>query len=791
MAPADVPVDGGTPEAPAVGLTAEEARRRLAEVGPNEVLEPPPHPVLRFLRHFWGVTPLMLEATIVLEVVIGRALVAYLITGLLVFNAVLGFSKESRAARAIEALKHRLSIMARVRRDGTWTSIVARELVPGDIMRLRAGDIVPADARLIDGSIEVDQSALTGESAMVRLVAGSSVLSGTTVRRGECTNLVTATGERTQYGRTVELISIAHPRLHLEEYTASVAKWLLLAVGILLAVSVAVAIVEGIDPAAVVSLAVILLVTAIPVALPTMFILSVAFGSLQLAGMGAIITRLAAVDDAAMMDVLCVDKTGTITTDRLGVSRVVPAPGRTEKDVLLHASLASEAANKDPIDLAILARAEQVGVNAAGFGRDSFEPFDPATRMTRATVTKDGQQVLVVKGAVKTVLAMCDASEPAVGSLASAADGLAEEGDRVIAVASSSSGAMKPMGLVALRDALRENSADLVKELSSLGVSVKMLTGDSLPVAKKVGRAIGLEGRSMTMADFKAGSSGQVKDIDVLAETLPTDKYDVVKALQGEGHIVGMTGDGVNDAPALKQAEVGIAVKDATDAARGAASAVLTAEGLEGIVELVRVGRETYERVMTWVLNKVVKTSNIVVFVVLAFLLTRSFVVATLQMVLLLILTDYVTLSIATDRVRARVRPERMAVAGTVRLGVIYGAIMVVESMLLFLLGRDLLGTGPRLQTFIFVWLVLSNYLTVLSVRERGHFWASRPSEPLILAVVIGALIALLLSTYGLLGLAPVPPWAFGLVLLYAVAMVLLVNDAIKVAMARSWIVPG
>ncbi len=781
---------------PEKGLTRAEVERRVREFGYNEVPEKKESAVLRFLRKFWGLTPWMLELTAILTWALGNPLDTYIVLGLLVLNGILGFYQENRASQAIAFLRQRLQVNARVLRDGTWTAVPARELVPGDVVRLRAGDFVPADVAIRAGNLEVDQSALTGESLTVEKGPESTVVSGSTITHGEATGIVAATGTRTFYGRTVELVQIAKPKLHMEEVISKVVQWLLVMVGVLLAMGLAVTVLRGLNLFQILPLAVVLLVSAIPVALPTMFAISMALGSLELAQKGVLITRLSAGEDAATMDVLCADKTGTITMNQLRVTEVVPLNGFSLDDVLRYGSLASQEANRDPIDLAFLAAAQEHRIPLEGWAQRAFVPFDPSTRRTAAAIERDGEKRYVLKGAIKAVLGPTASKEDVV-RIVKEVERLSAKGYRSIAVAVGPAlDRVTPVGIVALADPPRPDSAHHLKEFRDLGISVKMLTGDALPIALETAAEVGLPQDISRIADVKASlKSGEglesVERASGFAEIYPEDKYLVVKGLQDGRHIVGMTGDGVNDAPALGQAEVGIAVSNATDVAKKSASVVLTQEGLSGIVDLVKTGRMIYQRIVTWILNKIAKTFQIVVFVVLAFLLAGVYVVDVFSMILFLFVTDFVTLSLSTDTVRYSQTPDTWNVTGLVKVGVSLGVLIVAESLVLLFIalhGFDMGSNVGAVHTFFFDYLVFLGVLNVLILRERRHFWESRPSRPLLGFVLGDIAFVALISLTGFFELPALPPIEVGIVLAYAAATCFGVNDVIKVWLVRQFV---
>ncbi len=741
----------------------------------------------------------MLEVTMVLTWFLGKHVEFYLILGLLLFNAMLGFIQEERANAALELLKQKLSINARVKRDREWVMIPAGELVPGDVIRLRAGDFVPADVAIANGSVEVDQSSLTGESLTIEKAAKDVVLAGTTIRRGEVTGLVAATGAKTYLGRTVELVQLSKPKLHMEEVTSKVVRWLLIMVCSLLAIGLALAALKHMSVVEILPLAAILLVSAIPVALPTLFAITMALGSSELARKKVLITRLSATEDAATMDTLCVDKTGTLTLNKLSIVDAIAVNEFSKEDVVLYGALASQEANQDPIDVAFLTAGKERQVSLDGYLQKRFVPFDASTRKTEAQVRKDGQEFSVFKGAVNTIAPLCRRGDTDLTTIQASLDDLSAKGYKTIAVAKGGTGGeIRLVGVVALYDKPRPDSPKLISKLKTLGVSVKMLTGDALPIAKEIADQVGLGRNIDTIADLKQATGEEAlriaEESDGFAEVYPEDKHMVVRNLQDRRHVVGMTGDGVNDAPALKQAEVGIATSNAADVAKKAASVVLTSEGLEGIVELVMVGRRIYQRIITWILNKIVKTFLIVVFVVFGFVLTGEYVVSIFSMVLFLFLTDFVTLSIATDNVRHSPKPDNWNIGGLAMVAVFLGIMMVAEAMLLLYFGYFRFGLRDhinQLYTIVFAFLVFSATFNILVVRERGHFWDSAPSTLLALSIAGDILAVFLISSFGVHELAPVRLWATLAILAYSAACCLLLNDSVKVILVkRFWTRP-
>ncbi len=752
--------------------------------------------MLGFAKKFWGLTAWMLELTVAVSILLGKYLEFYIITALLVFNALLGTVQEAQASSAVRALRSKLKVNARVLRDGGWLRIPARELVPGDVVRLRAGDFIPADLKLMSGQLEIDQSSLTGESLPVSKEAGEVLYSGSIVKTGEASAVVLSTGVSTYYGKTAELVRAARPSFHLEGVTSSVVKWLLVMVGTLLAATLIVSMVRGTNVLDMLPLVLVLLVSAIPVALPTMFVISMALGSVELARKGVLITRLSAVEDAATMDTLCVDKTGTITMNSLEITRILPMAGFDEDDVVALGALASNEADQDPIDIAFLRSAKAHHSAFSGLPQKEFVPFNPTMKRTEAVALKDGRRIRVMKGAVRVLAEFCRLDQDEMRGVEQNMDEFAKSGYRTLAVAVVDEGGLPRFsGLVALWDPPRPDSAQLVKSLRDLGVSVKMLTGDAVPVAQEMLKQVGLGPNIVRASELKKlVEEGPEKAAEIAeksdgyAEVYPEDKYVIVKQLQSKGHVIGMTGDGVNDAPALRQAEVGIAVSNATDVAKGAASAVLTDEGLSNILNLPSMGRMIYQRVVIWIVNKIVKTFEVVVFASLAFIFTGLAVVGAFQIVLLLLMNDFVTISLSTDNVRWSRKPDTWKISKLVKVAIMLGVLTIAEHFALLYAGLRYLDLGSdiaKLNTFAFGMLFYSAMFMIFLVRERGHFWRSVPSRTLLTAVVADIVLVMFITTLGIPGLAPIPIRYTLYMIVYYMFFVLVVDDAIKTLLVK------
>ncbi|MBM4429360.1 MAG: plasma-membrane proton-efflux P-type ATPase [Chloroflexi bacterium] len=778
------------------GLSESQVQSRREEYGSNEVPERRNNPLWMFARKFWGLSAWMLELIMLLSWVLRKYSDVYVVGALLLVNAILSFVQEQRASSSVAMLRRRLELEARVLRDSQWLIVPASELVPGDVVRLRSGDFVPADIRVLSGHLAVDQSALTGESLDVEKPTGELLYSGATVRHGEATGGVVATGIHTYFGRAVQLVQIARPRLHVEELISDVVRWLFVVVGLLSGLALGFSIYRGFNLLEILPLLLVVLLSAIPVALPAMFTVTTALGALDLARKGVLVTRLSASEDAATMDVLCVDKTGTITRNELSIYHIVPLSGFSEDEVVLYGALASNEANRDPLDLAFLAAAREKNLLDGSWVQTRFVPFDPLTRRTEAVVEGHGHTFRVVKGAVSAIAEICVLQPMQAAALEEHIYYLAQSGCRSLAVARISEQQTELVGLVSLHDRPRPDSRQLIDSLRKLGVSVKMLTGDAVSTAQQVAESVGLQGSIIRIADLAAllerepARAADLADKSAgFAEVYPEDKYAIVKSLQEAGHIVGMTGDGINDAPALRQTEVGIAVHSATDVAKSAASVILTAEGLSGIVDLVKNGRQVHQRIRVWIINKISRTILKSTFVVLAFLATGQYVISAFAMLLMVFINDFVKVSLATDTVRWSPQPERWDVPELVKAAALLGALMVVEAFVILSMGLRYFGLQQNtaaLHTFSFEILFFFAMFSILVVRERDHFWSSRPSLVLGLAIVADLLVGItLVSLGGLPSLHALPPAQTGFVLVSVAFCSLVVNDLIKVWLTK------
>jgi H+-transporting ATPase len=755
------------------GLSSVEAQRRLVQFGPNATPDAAVHPLRQILSKFIAPVPCLLEAAIVLQLFLHEYIEASIIAALLVFNAALGLIHEGRAQATLAALKSRLALSASVRRDGTWINIPAANLVPGDVVKLSLGSVVAADVRLIEGAVLLDQSMITGESLPIEAGAGFATYAGTSIRRGEAVAEVIATGTRTTFGKTAELVRTAHVVSSQQKAIFRVVRNLAGVNGIIAAGMIGYAFVIGLPIAEFVPLILIAVLATIPVALPATFTLATALGAQALAKNGVLPTRLSAVDEAASMDVLCSDKTGTLTRNELAVTAVQAMGGFDEAQVLSLAAVASSDGGQDPVDHAVRAAAARASIDVPTPVR--LVPFDPATKMSEARLLDaDGASRRVVKGAFAVIAAMCTDAGPA-----ETAAELERKGYRVLGVATGTNGTMQLAGVLALSDPPRPEAAECVAALSRLGVKVIMVTGDSPVTASVVAGTVGITGA--VHPPGKIGDDERADAFAVFAGVLPEDKFRLVKSLQQAGHTVGMCGDGANDAPALRQAQIGIAVSTATDVAKSAAGIVLTEPGLTGIVTSVREGRITFQRILTYTLRSVVHKVRQVLFLSIGLVITGHPILTPMLVVLSMITGDFLAMSATTDNVEPSPLPNTWRIGSLTIAGVILGICDLAFCVSVLAIGQYRLGLSvARLQTLALVILTFSSQAIFYVVRERRRIWSSRPSLIVILSSVADVLIIPTLAGFGIL-MAPLPLWLIVTIFIACIGLAF-VLDAVKAA---------
>ncbi len=781
-------------ECSADGLSQAEAERRLARYGPNEIAETKTNPFLKFLTYLWGPIPWMIEIAVLLSGAAGHWADFFIILVLLVANAVVGFWEERQAGNAIDALKANLAIKARVRRDGNWITPAARELVPGDVIRVRLGDIVPADARLLDGDpLEVDQSALTGESLPATRQPGEAVFSGSIIRQGEINALVYATGAATYFGKTTELVQQARTVSHFQRAVLKIGNYLIILAAALVAVIITVAVVRGDPILTTVQFALVLTVAAIPVAMPTVLSVTMAVGARQLAGKQAIVSRLAAIEELAGVDVLCADKTGTLTQNSLTLGDPFPVNGVTVDQVILCGALASRADNDDPIDLAVLAGLPDDQALQAYQVRH-FDPFDAVHKRTEAAVTDThGAAFNVTKGAPQVILALAGNATGVTPAVNQAVNDFAARGFRSLGVArSDGDGDWQFLGVLPLFDPPRHDAAATIATAHQMGVTIKMVTGDTLAIAQETATKLGMGSDILdatTLGNVKdhetAAAAAAIDEADGFAQVFPEHKFHIVDVLQQRGHIVGMTGDGVNDAPALKKADCGIAVSGATDAARAAADIVLTTPGLSVIIDAIKESRKIFQRMTSYAIYRIAETLRVLLFITLAILIFDFYPLTPVMIVILALLNDGAILSIAYDNVHYNQQPEAWNMRVVLGIATVLGVIGVVSAFGLFYLGERVFDLDrDHIQTLMYLKLSVAGHLTIFLTRTRGPFWSTpRPARAVLIAVFGTQTLATLIAVYGVF-MTPLG-WGWALFVWgYALAWFLL-NDRVKLLAYR------
>jgi H+-transporting ATPase len=770
------------------GLSESEAQKRLIKFGPNEIEEKKTNSLLKFLSYFWGPIPWMIEGAVILSGVVKHWPDFFIILILLISNAAVGFWEELQAGNVISALKAKLAIKARVKRDGRWITPASRELVPGDVIRIRLGDIVPADARLLEGdSIEVDQSALTGESLPVKRNSGEPVFSGSIIRRGEIEAFVYATGSKTFFGKTAQLVQEVHNISHFQRAVLKIGNYLIMLAVILVVIIIAVAIFRGDPILTTLQFALVLTVAAIPVAMPTVLSVTMAVGARQLARKKAIVSKLVAIEELAGVDMLCADKTGTLTQNKLTLGEPYRVDEVSADDVIICAALASRAENNDTIDLAVIGGLKNKN-DLNEYVVLHFQPFDPVHKRTEATVKgADKKEFKVTKGAPQVILDLAVNSEQEKSIINNAVNDFAVRGFRSLGVArTDAGGSWKFLGVLPLFDPPREDAKETISTALSMGVKIKMVTGDALAIAKETARKLGMGANILD-----AGSLGNVKqneteemslsieNADGYAQVFPEHKFHIVDIMQKRGHIVGMTGDGVNDAPALKKSDCGIAVSSATDAARAAADIVLTTPGLSVIIDAIKESRRIFQRMNSYAIYRITETLRVLLFMTLSILVFNFYPVTAVMIVMLALLNDGAILSIAFDSVHYKNKPEAWNMRLVLGISTVLGVIGVVSAFGLFYLGERVFHFDrAHIQTLMYLKLSVAGHLTIFLTRTHGPFWSMRPAKVLWIAVLGTQIIATLIAVYGIL-MTPIG-WGWALFVWGYALVWFLFNDRLK-----------
>jgi H+-transporting ATPase len=739
------------------GLSEGEAQRRLAQYGENALVEHHISALERLARFFWGPIPWMIEVAAVLSAVLQHWDDLVIILLMLFINAGVGFWQEFKADNAIALLKQRLAQKARVKRDGAWKDIEARLLVPGDLILIKLGNVVPADAKLVGaGYLSVDQSALTGESLPVDKKAGDDAYSGSIAKQGEMEAVVAATGMKTYFGKTAGLVQQAGTVSHFQRAVLRIGNFLILTTAGLIAIIVIAGLFRHNPLLELLQFALILAVASIPVALPAVLSVTMAVGAERLARMRAIVSRLVSIEEMAGMNTLCSDKTGTLTKNELTLGDPQPASGVARDDLLLAAALASRRDAPDAIDAAILAGSPK-GQNLSTYVVKAFHPFDPVAKCAEAEVEHDRKRFKAVKGAPQVIVELCAPSPDERAATAKTVEEDAAKGYRTLGVArTDDSGKWRFLGLLPLFDPPRDDCKATIKTARAMGVDIKMVTGDHEAIAKEIAGQLDL-GQNIVVADAVFGADAltnklsKILSADGFARVFPEHKFEIVKALQGAGRIVGMTGDGVNDAPALKQADVGISVSGATDAARAAAALVLTAPGLSVITRAIEEARQIFERMTGYATYRITETTRLLLFMTASILVFDFYPVTAIMVVLLALLNDLPIMMIAYDNAPVALRPVRWDMARVLTISSVLGIFGVFSSFGIFWLVRNYLGlAAPIVQSLVFLKLLVAGHMTIYLTRNKGPIWERPwPNWKLIVPCEATQVVGTLFVVYG------------------------------------------
>ncbi|MBE5729148.1 plasma-membrane proton-efflux P-type ATPase [Candidatus Parvarchaeota archaeon] len=764
------------------GLSEDEAKKRLEQYGLNEIQTKKQNVLIKFLSKFIGTIPLMLYIIIAISIVLNKYIDAYIVIGLLIFNGITSFLEEYKADNTLELLKNKLSVLVKVERGGEWKTVQSKFIVPGDIIRIRLGDIAPADCKIIESDyLSVDQSMLTGESLPVDKKTNELVFSSSVVREGEATGVVISTGKNTAFGKTAELVKIAKTRTHLEASIFRILEYLLVLDVALIAAIFIGSYFFGIQLLLVVPFSLLILLTSVPVALPAAFTVAMAYGTERLSSKNILVTKLEAIEEASTMTVICLDKTGTITKNQLSISDPIQYGKFSNVDVFRYAALASRVEDNDQIDLAIIHGAQERKIDLKDYTVKTFRPFDPSTKTSSAVVSFNGNEITVLKGFPESVMETCKLSSNDKNKINSSIDEMASKGYRTIAVAYKDGSKWNFVGVIPMNDKPREDSKKLIDELRSLDLNVKMLTGDNENTAKAIAKEVDIGDNILDVSALNGKSEKEIAEIitraDGFAGVYPKDKYTIVKALQDNGFHVGMTGDGVNDAPALKQAEVGIAVSNATDVAKSAADIVLTSEGIEPIVNAIKESRSIFERMITYTLKKVSRVLQTSIFLSIFFLILRFLPMRSIQLILALFLSDIGSISLSTDNELYSNHPDTWNIKVVFLVSLMFGIVAITQVSVLAYFGLNFMKLpSAQFQTFIFLIFIASMELMTLSMRERRSFWSSMPSALVLSQIIVSIAVAVILSYYGILMTA---------ISLYAILLVMIVSILFLLLMDR------
>ena len=832
------------------GLSKTEARRRIEQYGYNAIDEKEESLGHRIFRRFWGPIPWMIEVAALLSALVQKWEDFTIIMVMLLVNAGLDFMQEHRALNALKALKAKMDQQVTVLREGVFGRLSARELVPGDIIKLRIGDIVPADVQLLSGDfLLIDQAALTGESLPVSRNINEVAYANTIVKQGEMLALVINTGSNTRFSSVVSLVAKAQleERSHFQKMVIQIGNFLIIITVALVLLIIMVSLFRHENFLEIARFALVLTIAAIPVALPAVLSVTMAVGAMNLARKQAIVSKLTAIEELAGVDIFCSDKTGTLTENRMQVAEPVVLGEHSQKELFELAALASKLENNDPIELPIFHYIEEKlpDIDLSRFKQTHFIPFDPVGKRTEAEIESGDQHFTVIKGAAQVLINMAALPDEQITMINQLVDQLASKGYRTLAVGKKTGNEpVEIIGLIPLYDPPRADSRQVIADMRNYGVRVKMVTGDHMAIAREVGQLLGLEGEAIRSHQLTGSGSQEllalaaamasaiyerlnhdvsraqarqfadevmesvkqlydtrlldrefihthesaivdmIEDVDLFAEVVPEDKYLIVETLQKGGHIVAMTGDGVNDAPALKKADCGFAVSNATDAARAAADIILTAPGLSVINDAIKQARITFERMKSYSIFRIAETIRIILFMTLAIVVFNFYPITALMIIVLALLNDIPILAIASDNTRVDPNPVRWNMPEILIVSSVLGVAGVISSFLLFYILLQLELSEDLIQSLFFAKLVIAGHGTIYNTRTEGWFWKRPyPSWLLFNATFLTRVLGTLIAVYGIF-ITPIG-WEYAMWMwLYALSWFVF-NDIVKVATYR------
>ena len=836
------------------GLTDAEVNERINKYGLNEIPEKEETLLHRIIRRFWGPIPWMIEIAAVLSAAVQKWDDFGIITALLFVNAGIDLWQESKALSALSVLKQKLAKKATVLRNGVFSSVDAKQLVPGDIIKIKIGEILPADVKLIEGEyLQIDQSALTGESLPVTKHSNDTAYANSVAKQGEMISVVTLTGMNTYFGKTVSLVARAEKeqKSHFQKMVIKVGNYLIFTTIIMAVIIILTALYRHENMLDILRFTLVLTVAAIPVALPAVLTVTMAVGAINLAKKQAIVSRLASIEELAGIDILCSDKTGTLTKNQMTVADPVVYPGFEVNDLMLFAALSSKEENNDPIEIPVFDYLKKNNSYAElkNYKTEKFIPFDPINKRTEAVVTKNYERLIITKGAPQVILKLAGKSVDS-GSVLKTVNDFAGKGYRTLgtAVRKENEKDFRFAGIIPLYDPPRDDAKETISEAGKLGLNVKMVTGDNVAIAKQISSQLGLNSNILEVDDLKNNTGAQfIKMSEVLARSIhqklnpdlpeskvkefaedvskeiesvfhkenivkdgnkkhesemlrlieesggfaqvfPEDKYTIVEQLQKGDHIVGMTGDGVNDAPALKKADAGIAVAGATDAARVAADLVLMAPGISVIIDAVKQARVIFERMKSYAVYRIAETIRVILFMTLAILIFNFYPVTAIMIIILALLNDIPIITIAYDNTKIDPFPVRWNNKELFGLSTLLGVAGVISSFLIFFLLETYSNLPQALiQSAIFTKLIIAGHATIFNTRTSDWFFKKPfPSKPLLLASLSTALLGLLVGVYGIF--VPAIGWKWGLIVTAYALCWFLFNDIVKVFFYKNFI---